>query len=138
MRGETILRLPVRARGVELGHPTDLIIDLDAARVLGADVFCGDRRHRFLPFAAATIEPAAIEVTSALILLDELGASFYRERADALRALRGREVARGGRRLGRLVDVVLGPGATLDALLVDGGGGELSVPLEERPVIAPV
>jgi hypothetical protein len=138
LRGDAVLRLPVRARGIELGHPTDLIVDLEGGRALGLDVICGDRRQRFLPLAAATIEPDRIAVTSALILLDDLGADFYRRRADALRSLRGRDVSRRGRTLGRLVDVVLGPDSTVRALLVDGELGELVVPLEEHPEVAAV
>ena len=138
LRGDAVLRLPVRARGVALGHPTDIILDLAGHRAIGIDVMCGDRRHRFLPLAAATIEPDTIAVPSALILLDELGAAFYRRRADELRSLRGREVERAGQQVGRLVDVVLGPDASLRAFLVDGGGGELVIPIEDHPTIAPV
>jgi sporulation protein YlmC with PRC-barrel domain len=138
LRGDAVLQLPVRTNGIELGRPTDLIVDLAGGRAVGVDVFCGDRRRRFLPLAAARIEEDRIAVTSALILLDDLGADFYRRRAEALRDLRGRQVERDGRRVGRLVDVVLGSNAALRALLVEDGRGELVVPLEDGPVIAPV
>jgi hypothetical protein len=138
LRGDAVLRLPVRANGIELGHPTDLIVDLVGGRALGIDVYCGDRRSRFLPLAAARIEQDGIAVTSALILLDDLGADFYRRRAAALRDLRGRDVERDGRLVGRLVDVVLEEDAALRALLVEDGSGELVVPLADGPVIAPV
>src|SRR5581483_7382272 len=126
-----VLRLPVRARGIRLGRPTDLIVDLDSRRAVGLDVLCGDRRRRFLPLAAARIESRTISVASALILLDELGAEFYRDRAEALRSLRGHDVERRGRLVGRLTDVVLAPDARLRALVVDTDEGELTVPLDE-------
>lgn len=138
LRGDTVLGLPVRARGIELGQPTDLIVDLEGRRAVGLDVFCGDRRTRFLPLAAAQIERDTIVVPSALILLDELGADFYRERADGLGSLRGQHVEQDGQRLGRLVDVVLGHDGTLLALLVRGATTEFAVPLEDGLVIAPV
>lgn len=138
LRGDAVLRMPIRARGIELGRPVDLILDLEAGRALGLEVYCGDRRNRFLPLAAASIGTGTISVSSALILLDDLGADFYRERADALRALRGRQVEHHGRRVGKLADVVLGPDAAVRALLVDVDGGEVVVPFAEGPEIAPV
>ena len=138
LRGDAVLRLPVRARGIELGHPIDLILDLAGGRAVGLNVFCGDRRQRFLPLAAASIEDDTISITSALILLDDLGAQFYRDRADALAGLRGQMVEQGGRRLGRLVDVVMGRDGRLRSLLVKGPAAEIAVPLADGPVLAPV
>ncbi len=136
LRGNAVLRLPVRARGVELGQPTDLIVDVEAGKAVGVDVLCADRQHRFLPLAAATIEDDRIRIRSALILLEESDASFYREHAQTVRELRGREVEQAGRSIGPLVDVLLGDGAALHGLLVDTDGGEICIPLADRPEIA--
>jgi hypothetical protein len=136
LRGDAVLHLPVRARGIELGRPMDIVLDLPGGRAVGIEVFCGDKRRRFLPLAAARIEQDRIAVTSALILLDDLGAEFYRERADALADLRGQEVELGGRRIGPLVDVVLGPDGKLRAYVVKAGGRDVAVPIEDDPVIA--
>lgn len=130
IRGDAVLRLPVRARGIELGHPTDLILDLAGGRAIGLDVFCGDKRRRFLPLAAARIEDDGIAITSALILLDDLGAEFYRERADTLASLRGQQVEQDGRRVGRLADVLLGADGRLQAYVVEDAAAEVAVPLE--------
>jgi hypothetical protein len=86
---EELLLLPVCLRGVELGRPVDLIIDRNERRALGFEVFCGDRAHRFLPFAVATVTEDAIEIQSPLVLLDFGQLAFYREQAITLRELNG-------------------------------------------------
>src|SRR5207253_2289070 len=53
LRGDAVLHLPVRARGIELGRPMDIVLDLAGGRAVGIEVFCGDKRRRFLPLAAA-------------------------------------------------------------------------------------
>lgn len=125
MRGrpaEELLRLPVRLHGIQLGRPVDLILDLHGGRALGLDVLCGDDVHRFLPLAAASVGDSEISVTSALTLLEEAELAFYRDRASALSALRGTELERDGVAVGRLRDVVVGLGGTLEALLLEQEG----------------
>jgi len=80
LTGERLLGLPVRVRGIQLGRPVDLLLDPKRGRVLGFDVLCGDERHRFLPFSTATLADGELLVTSALVLVDEEDASFYRKR----------------------------------------------------------
>lgn len=129
MRGrpaEELLQLPVRLHGIQLGRPTDLILDLHAERALGLDVLCGDEVHRFLPLAAATVDDAEIVVTSALTLLEEAELAFYRDRASVLSALRGSTLVRDGHRIGRLRDVVVS-GGRLEAVVVEDDDGELQV-----------
>ena len=82
-----LLRLPVRVRGVEVGHAVDVIVDPAENRVLGFDVHCRDETHRFLPLTAATFGPDEIAVESALTLLAEEQLDFYRKRARWLREL---------------------------------------------------
>ena len=102
VRGQELLRRPVKIRGIQLGRAHDLILDPDAERVLGFDVLCGDGEHRFLPFSAAEASSREISVRSSLTLLDQGELAFYRERGTTLTALREEE---------------------LDDVVVDGDGG---------------
>ena len=47
------LHLPVRLHGIQLGRPTDLLLDVESWHVLGFVVRCGDEAVRFLPWAAS-------------------------------------------------------------------------------------
>jgi hypothetical protein len=126
MRGRPaaeLLSLPVRLRGIQLGRPTDVVVDIAAGRAHGLDVLCGDGAHRFLPFAAVTIADHELTVTSALTLLEEAELSFYRARARTLADLRGRAFVRDGSPVGRLVDVEVASGGAIASVLVDDGGG---------------
>jgi hypothetical protein len=120
--GAELLRLPVRLRGIQLGRPAELLVDLQAERALGLEVVCGDEVRRFLPFATATLHDDEIAVSSALTLLDEAELAFYRDRAGTLSGLRGRELERDGRPVGRLHDVVVGDGGELAGVLVEADG----------------
>lgn len=125
MRGrpaEALLQLPVRLHGIQLGRPVDLILDLQAQRALGLAVLCGDEVHRFLPLAAASVGDEEITVRSALTLLEEAELAFYRDRASELSALRGVELVRDGRPVGRLRDVVVGDAGALEAVVVEADG----------------
>jgi hypothetical protein len=114
LSGDELLALPVRLHGIQLGRPTELFLDLDARRVVGLDVLCGDDVHRFLPLSAAVIDEAAIRIPSAFVLLEGDQLAFYRARAETLRALRERRV--------HLRDVVVGRGGELVALIVESDG----------------
>ena len=91
LRGEELLRRPVRLRGIQLGRAVDLILDEAGTRVLGFDVLCGDGEHRFLPIAAAEDAPGEIAVRSALTLVDVDQLAFYRRYGTTLTALRARD-----------------------------------------------
>ncbi len=99
MRGLTVgslLRLPVRFRGIQLGRPVDVILDPRSERAIGLDVLCGDDTHRFLPLAAAEVRDGEIAVSSALTLLTSAELDFYRDRGSTLRDREGgRELAFG-------------------------------------------
>jgi hypothetical protein len=88
-RLEELLALPLRVRGIELGQPVDLLVDHEVSRALGFDILCGDRAHRFLPFAVTTLTEVAIEIESPLVLLDFSQVAFYREQATTVRELNG-------------------------------------------------
>ena len=92
--GVELLGLPVRLHGLQLGQPSDLLLDRETMRAVGIDVVCGDEAHRFLPFATAAISDDAITITSPLVLLEVDELAFYRSRSFTLRSLRGRPVAR--------------------------------------------
>lgn len=122
MTGDDLLALPVRSRGIRLGFPVDLIVDLDGLRVVGLEVQCGDDVRRVLPLAAAAVGVDEIAVPSALMLFDELGAAFYRERASALSRLRGSDVELNGRPVGALRDVVVSADGSIEAFVVEHDG----------------
>jgi hypothetical protein len=80
-----LLQLPVQLRGIRLGRPVDLLLDPTEWRALGFVVLCGDETTRFLAFAAADPREDAIELQSALVLLEDV--DFYRERSRSAREL---------------------------------------------------
>jgi hypothetical protein len=85
-----LLQLPVQLHGIRLGRPVDLLLDLTEWRALGFVVLCGDESSRFLVFAAADLREDAIDLPSALVLLEDV--EFYRDRSRSLRELLGGEV----------------------------------------------
>jgi hypothetical protein len=126
LRGDELLRLPVRVRGIQLGRPVDLLLHPVAPQALGLDVLCGDDRHRFLPLSAARIADEHVEAASALALLDLREGSFYRRETRSLNALRGAPI--NGR--ASLEDVVLAPDGTIAELVLEGREGLERVPLD--------
>ena len=120
-----LLALPVRTQGIELGRSADVILDLDAGRVLGLEVRCGDGADRFVPLVATRINDGEIAIGSSLMLLDEI--AFYRARGRTLGSLRGAKVTRGRRPLGTLRDVAFGVDGEICELLVAAPSGELRV-----------
>jgi len=97
-----LLQLPVELHGIRLGRPVDLLLDPAEWRVLGFVVLCGDESSRFLVFAAADVREDAIEVTSALLLLEDV--DFYRDRSRSLRDVLG----------GELGDVLVAPDGSVE------------------------
>lgn len=133
---EALLRLPVCLRGIQLGRPIDVVLDLEGRRAIGLEVLCGDGARRYLPLAAARVREDEIVVGSSLLLLDESDLAFYRRRARTLGSLRGTMVERGMRALGPLVDVVLGPQGQVLGVIVDEGGEQRRVPFDATVSIA--
>jgi hypothetical protein len=121
--GDELLKLPVRLRGIELGRPTDALIDLERLRVVGLHVRCGDRSQRFLPLAAAALTSEEITASSSLALLDE--SVYYSEHGLSLRALRGTAVDMAGRQIGILDDIVLRANGDVTRIVVKVKEGEL-------------
>jgi hypothetical protein len=130
LRGDELLRLPVRVRGIRLGRPVDLLLHPIAPQALGLDVLCGDERHRFLPLSAARVGDEHVEAASALALLDLREGSFYRRETRSLNALRGTPLAGGA----SLEDVVLEPDWTIAELVLEGREGPERVPLDGIPL----
>jgi hypothetical protein len=125
---DTILGLPVRLHGIQLGRPVDLVLDPLALRAVGLHVHCGDGIDRFVPLPAVRISPDEIAVRSALMLLDEGNLAYYRSRGRTFKALRGAPVARGRRAIGELVDLVIAADGTPLELVVDRSGTRERVP----------
>jgi hypothetical protein len=116
VRGDELLRRAVRVRGIHIGHPVDVLLHPTKPQALGLDVLCGDDRHRFLPFRAATLHEDHVEAASPLVLLDLREDGFYRREARPLGELRGTPL--GGTRT--LQDVVLGRDWSVEELVLDG------------------
>jgi hypothetical protein len=135
--GARLLELPVRLHGLQLGQPSDLLLDRDAMRALGIDVVCGDEAHRFLPLPTAVIGDDSITITSPLVLLEADELAFYRSRSFALSALRGRPVERKGRGVGTLRDVLIAADGELVAVLLESEGRVQRVPFDGQVRFAP-
>ena len=74
--GAQLLGLPVRLHGLQLGQPSDLLLDREVMRAVGFEVVCGDDARRFLPFPTAAITEEAIIITSPLVMLEAMGGGF--------------------------------------------------------------
>jgi sporulation protein YlmC with PRC-barrel domain len=130
LSAEELLQFPVRLDGIDVGRAVDLIVDPLQKRALGLDVLCRDDVHRFLPLAAAELRESEIRLTSPFALVDDDGFEFYRGRASSLRQLKGMHVARRGRDLGSIRDVVVSASGEIQAFVVASGEDEVSVPVE--------
>ena len=121
LSGDTILSLPLRLHGIELGRPVDVLLDRESLRVVGLDVLCGDEVHRFLPLLTAVVGEEDLTIHSPLVLLEEDQLGFYRARSFALRSLRGKPVTRKQRSIGALRDVIFGADGKLRAVMLENG-----------------
>jgi hypothetical protein len=130
LSAEALLRFPVRLDGIDVGRAVDLIVDPIQRRALGLDVLCRDDVHRFLPLAAAEVGESEIRLSTPFALVDGDGFEFYRGRTSSLRSLKGRHVARRGRDLGSIRDVVVSPAGEITAVVVDSGDDGMTVPVE--------
>lgn len=120
-----VLQLPIQLRGIQLGRSVDLLVDVDAWNVLGFVVLCGDDSQRFLPFAASQPCADAVEIGSALLLLEDVG--FYRQRGTSYRSLLGTEFAGGFLR-----DVELTSSGHVVTLVIERDGERFRVPAPAR------
>ena len=115
-----LLQLPVQLHGIRLGRPVDLMLDPVDLRAVGFVVLCGDDSVRFLVFAAAHLGEDSIDVSSALLLLEDV--EFYRARSRSLRDLLGGAVLNRAREVGDLRDLLLRTGGRVEALVVEHDG----------------
>jgi hypothetical protein len=123
-----LLQLPVRLRGIQLGRPTDLLLDTDNWHAVGFVVLCGDESTRFLPYAACQPGDDEIAVASALMLLEDVG--FYEKRRVSFRSLLDGEVIGGG----VLQDVILGAGGVVTELDVEYEDARQRIPAADAVV----
>ena len=119
------LQRPVQLRGIQLGRPVDLLLDLDAWNVLGFAVLCGDESRRFLPFAACQVLDDELAVGSALMLLEDAG--FYERRGVSFRSLLGTEMQGG-----ILRDLVLDAAGHVVELTIERDGERERAPVPAR------
>jgi hypothetical protein len=129
LSAEQLLRFPVRLEGLDVGRAVDVILDPGHGRALGLDILCHDEVHRFLPLAAADVDGDVIKLSSAFALVDDSGFEFYRGRTSSLRMLKGTNVARAGRDLGALRDVVVSSAGDIEAFVVEAENGAERVPV---------
>jgi hypothetical protein len=116
------LQLPVRLHGIQLGRPTDIILDTSGWQAIGFVVLCGDESTRFLPYAACQRTDEEIRVASALMLLEDV--AFYEKRGVSFRSLLDGEVVGGG----VLQDVTLAAGGFVEDLVVERDGTLQRIP----------
>lgn len=135
--GRELLALPVRLHGIQLGQPADLLLDREALHAVGFDVRCGDEAHRFLPLPVAVVSETEIAIRSPLVLLEEDELAFYRARTFTLSSLRKRPVEVSGVVAGKLVDVVIGRGGELVAVIAEDEGDRRRIPFGESVRFAP-
>jgi hypothetical protein len=116
---ESVLRLPVRVRGIQLGRSIDLVLDRACRRVLGFEILCGDEERRFLPLSVATVGRDDVQVGSPLVLLDGGELRFYTRGGCTFRALRGTDVVRRGVAAGRLRDFAFEHDGTISSVSIE-------------------
>ena len=134
VRATALLDLPVRTRGITLGRVKEVVIHAGSLGLVGFDIASRDSTLRFLPRAAARLLERELEVGSALLLLEEAEAAFYRRHSLALAALVGRGVDwERGRSV--LVDVVFDSTGLPSAIVVDDDGEEIEAPLSDTVTI---
>jgi sporulation protein YlmC with PRC-barrel domain len=133
--GEFLLQEPVLLRGIRIGRPTDLVLDLEGLRVVGLELHCGDGVDRFLPYPVARIAAGGILVDSPLQLVEDQDLAFYRRRGTSLRSLQGMPVESDDRELGTLSDVLIGTGGAVAALVVERDGEERRVEVDSSLTI---
>lgn len=83
-RASSLLHAPVLVRGIRLGEVENVLLASTSPRIVGFDVLCGDGANRFLPFSIARLGAAAVELDSALTLLDPAELEFYRANGRSL------------------------------------------------------
>lgn len=136
LRATAAMGRPVCFRDIRLGVVVDLLLDEPCRRVVGLDVLCGDRAHRFLPLAACEAQGDVAAVPSALVLMTQ-ELDFYRERCRSLTSVRHFPVRQGEEEIGTLADFEFAPADDLVELLVENEDGALAVPVEESIVLGP-
>ena len=85
---QDLLEQIVVMNGIQIGRVVDVILGAKD-EVIGFEVRCEDRQHRFLPSAAATRQERTIAIDSPFALLDADQLEFYRRRGRTLRTREG-------------------------------------------------
>ena len=116
--------------GINLGRPTDVLLDIASWQTLGFVVRCGDEARRFLPYAACNPTDEDIAVPSALMLLEDV--AFYEKRGVSFRSLLDGTVGVHG----SLVDAWVGQGGAVAELEVERDGARRRIPAAGQRVAA--
>jgi hypothetical protein len=85
---EHLLGLPVRHRGITLGHVSDVLLDDDRAPI-GLAVLSIADEPGFLPWPSAELGPDEVQAPYPLALLSETELEFYRGSSRSLVDERG-------------------------------------------------
>lgn len=136
LRASAVQSRAVCFADIRLGAVVDVLLDDSLERVLGFDVLCGDRLHRYLPLPACEVGESAISVPSALVLMHQ-ELDFYRDRGRALTAVRGFPVRRGGESLGTLRDFLFAPDGALLQVVLEVDDEEATVAAGPDLVVGP-
>ncbi len=91
-------------------------------------MICGDEEQRFLPLAVGHRSEDAIEVRSALVLLEERELAFYTDRGSTFTSLRGAQVLFRDEPVGSLEDVVLAVDGSIETVRVATADGSRELP----------
>jgi len=136
LRATAVVSRPVLYRDIRLGVVVDLLLDHAHTRVLGFDVLCGDRAHRFLSFAACALEEEGLVVPSALVLMSQ-ELDFYRAHCRSLNAVRGFPARRGDIEVGALEDFEVAADGEITRLFVHDGVETHELEADEGVLLGP-
>lgn len=81
-----LLDLPVRHRGITLGHVSDVLLD-HGIRPLGLELYLVGEERAFLPWPSFDLGEGEIRVPAPLALLSETELLYYRGAGRSLREL---------------------------------------------------
>lgn len=123
----SLLRRVVRARGIALATPVDVLLDPGVRRVLGFELLGRDGVRRFLPWVACDVDRDEIRVDSLLALLDTGQLRYYERHGLSLARLRGQRLEAYGRDVGRLADLVVDEAGCVVRVVVAQNGAEVEL-----------
>jgi hypothetical protein len=128
-----LVRRVVVYRDIRLGTAVDALFDRDLARLTALEVRCGDGVHRLLPLPACEVHGDRLEVSSALVFVEE-DVGFYRSEGAPFTELVGEPVLEHGAVAGALADVLVTAEGEVGRFVAAGPDGRRE--LERGPGVA--